>query len=127
MYIPTFRQSQLINLQSKLSLIFGVLPFIWDNKLMKYKFDLKVFKYSLYTTIPLCTLQYLFVIEETFRHVFFSKRKQLSGSLIYCLVWIILFAYQHINLYLIFCKSNQYIALLNSFKSYTQYIAGNQN
>ncbi len=125
MYLPSSLHYKLSKLQSKLTSFFGVLPFIWDDKLRKYKFDYKVCQYSIRTTIPLCTFQYAFMTQETIRHVFVSEHKELSGNLIYCLIWSIFIAYQLVILHLTFCRSDEFIALLNSFKFYTQYISGN--
>ncbi len=120
MYRPSSLQYKLIYLQSKVFSFFGVLPFVWDEKLLKYKFDYKVCKYAIRTTIPLCTFHYVFLIQETFRHVFVSSYKQLVGRLMFCLVWTIFIVYQQMILYLTFCKSDEFISLLNSFKLYTR-------
>lgn len=124
MYSATSLQYKLLSLHSNLSSKFGVLPFIWNEEFLKYTFNRDICLYSIFTTIPLCALQYFFVVEETVRYILFSPQIELSGSLIYCLVWLILFAFQQANLYLAFYKCNELIALINSFKFYTTSIAG---
>jgi hypothetical protein len=124
MYLHTNLQYKLIKFQSDISVQLGVLPFIWDPVTKKYKNDPKAFSWFVCTTISLYTFQYLFVLENILHHVIIHRSLPISGELFYSSIWMVLFTLQQMFLYLLYFKCDEFITLLNTFKFYTDYIAG---